>query len=171
MNSLEDFYKSNQPKQRYTFLLEHEEFVEPKAVFEKRFDFQKEEPVDHFMHAWLLLSMSEENPVLFKNAWKKQIQEYGNELCLLDKVNESLKKEWENFACTLRATCLNDKQYRSVIFGLGKQEDNHVIEKMKKELEHNQAILAKGLNTEGVDCFLSILTIYSKKSPTSKVEG
>lgn len=91
---------------------------------------------DHFMHAWVMLKMKENEgkSILFQKKRKREVQQLLEEIGVFSQTDDLLLEEWKHFASYLILTDAESKSYRSMMFGMVSVNDEKTAVRIAQEI-------------------------------------
>ena len=139
------------------------------------FSQNKQEPIDPFMHAWVMIkAAASSGPIFFgKKRAQRELASYMEELQLFSyhaenaKEAQEIEAKWNDFANRLLSSCTGSKAYCSTFFGTMPMTDNAVAEKIAEDIDLITLSYPEQFGyAEAFDPFRKILiTVYCQMIP------
>ena len=151
------YYEQEDPEKRSEYLEkylslhpESEDDQRRQKLLQKRFDLSAKEPVDLFIRAWMMIRIMENDKVGFLNrkSLEKRLREQMEELCIGNRPDDILVREWRDFARKYIIICCDSGSYRKTAFGLFSISNEKTALKIAREIDLVTRIIPARLNLE-----------------------
>lgn len=151
------YYGQDDPNKRSAYLKkylslhpESEDDRRREELLQKRFDLSGKEPVDLFIRAWMMIRIMENDKVSFLNrkSLEKRLREQKDQLCIRNRPDDILIREWRDFARKYIIICCDSGSYRKAAFGLLNINEEKTALKIAREIDLVTRIIPLRLNLE-----------------------
>ena len=151
------YYEQEDPQKRREYLKkylslhpESADDIRREELLQKRFDFSGRETVDLFIRAWMMIRIMENDKVGFLNrkSLEKRLREQMEQLCIGNRPDDILVREWRDFARKYFIICCDSGSYRKAAFGLFSISEEKTALKLARETDLVTRIIPSRLNLE-----------------------
>ena len=118
--------------------------AERKRLFDFRYDFKKEPPVDRFVQAWTGMRLYENTVFLMNNlkTAKTELRAFTNQLGITGSARDPyLFAEWDNFARFYITSCLTGKTYNSKFLTFFKMNADELAMKIAEDIDYGTRVI------------------------------